>query len=83
MGHAYEYQKNLHCVLLNKTRKHKVDFFFSRQSNAKFKKYSKILSDLVILELISLNGWYVWRTFENFRLIASRHPERKEKRAKE
>ena len=40
----------------NKTRKHKDHHFVFQQNNVKVQRYSKILPDLVILELISLNG---------------------------
>ena len=46
-------------MLPKKTRKHKVHYFVSRQNNIKDRKYSKILQDLGILVLISLNGWQV------------------------
>ena len=46
-------------MLQNKTRKRKVHCFASRKNNVRVQKYSKILPDLVILELISLNDWYV------------------------
>ena len=46
-------------MLPKKTRKHKVHGFVSWQNNIKDKKYSKILPDLGILVLISLNGWQV------------------------
>ena len=39
-----------------KTRKHKDHIFVFQQNNVKIQQYSKILPDLVILELISLNG---------------------------
>ena len=56
--YAYYLSKN-YIVLQNKTRKHKVNRYVSRQKNVKVKKYSKIMPDLVCLELIPLNGWLV------------------------
>ena len=55
---AYYFSKLYIVYYRNKTRKHKVNRFISLQNNGKVKKYSIILSDLVILELelISLNG---------------------------
>ena len=53
------FQWNLHCIPQNKTRKRKFRGFLSRQNYVEVLKYmhSKILPDLVIMELIPLNGW--------------------------
>ena len=53
--YAYYFSK-IYIVCHNKTRKHKDHHFVFQQNNVKVQQYSKILPDLVILELISLNG---------------------------
>ena len=58
-AYAYYFSKisKIYIVRYIIRQENKVHRFISRLNNVKTQKYSKILPDLVILELIALNGW--------------------------